>query len=345
MANAIKEVKLEKDMYREAQQKGKTLSQFLEELDPTEEYSDSNKELDAFQRQLKRLDIKVKGAGSDVVEKFFDTTDSAVLFPEYISRTVREGLEQVNILPQILATTTTIDGDSYRAIYMDLDKDKKQLKRVPEGGPLPKTSIKTKEHSTTIYKFGRVLEVTYEAIRRKRVDVFAVMLRMIGLQIGKDQLEQAVDVIINGDGNQNAADLFTIGTAPIGGTAGALSYDALIDFWNEFDPYEMNNVLAPKRELADILKLPEFKDPQAGFNFQSTGKIVNPLGATLHRLDSVPAGQVIGMDKRYVLEQVVEQGITIETDKIIDRQLNQTAITQVAGFNKLFADGAKILKK
>ena len=40
--------------------------------------------LDAFQRQLKRFDIKVKGAGSDVVEKFFRTADSAVLFPEYI---------------------------------------------------------------------------------------------------------------------------------------------------------------------------------------------------------------------------------------------------------------------
>ena len=46
--------------------------------------------MDAFQRQLKRFDIHVKGAGSDMVEKFFHTSDSAVLFPEFVSRVVRQ---------------------------------------------------------------------------------------------------------------------------------------------------------------------------------------------------------------------------------------------------------------
>ena len=53
-----------------------------------------------YQRQLKRFDIRVKGAGSDVVEKFFRTADSAVLFPEYIARSVRQGMEESDILPQ-----------------------------------------------------------------------------------------------------------------------------------------------------------------------------------------------------------------------------------------------------
>src|SRR5699024_12057211 len=51
--------------------------------------------------QLKRFDIKVKGAGSDPVEKFFRTADSAVLFPEYIARSVRQGMEEANLLPAI----------------------------------------------------------------------------------------------------------------------------------------------------------------------------------------------------------------------------------------------------
>ena len=38
-----------------------------------------------------------------VVEKFFRTADSAVLFPEYIARSVRQGMEEQNLLPQIVS--------------------------------------------------------------------------------------------------------------------------------------------------------------------------------------------------------------------------------------------------
>lgn len=341
MAVKIKEVKLEKGMY----QTGKSFTQVLEEQDPSSEYKGSEHEgLDAFQRQLKRLGIRVKGVGSDSVEKFFQTFESSVLFPEYISRTVREGLEQENILPDIIATTTLLDTDTYRSIYMDTTEDDKGLKRVGEGGTLPKTTIRTKEQSVDIFKFGRLLEVSYEAIRRKKLDVFSVFLRQIGAQIAKDQLKEAVNVIINGDGNGNAATEFKVGTAPISGAAGALAYDQVIEFWSEFDPYEMNTILAPKDMMIKILKMEEFKDPQAGFNFQKTGELVSPLGAKLKRTSALAAGSLIGMDKRYVLEHVVEQHVTTEFDKLIDKQLERTAITQVAGFSKLFQEPAKVLK-
>ena len=56
------------------------------------------------------FDIHVKGAGSDMVEKFFHTSDSAVLFPEFVSRVVRQGMEEESILPAITATVTRFDG-------------------------------------------------------------------------------------------------------------------------------------------------------------------------------------------------------------------------------------------
>ena len=73
-------LRLEKGMYNEA---GRSFTQVLEREDPSEQYKGTALEgLDAYQRQLKRFDIKVKGAGSDAVEKFFATSQSAVLFPE-----------------------------------------------------------------------------------------------------------------------------------------------------------------------------------------------------------------------------------------------------------------------
>ena len=112
---AFDNLRLEKGMYR---QSGKTFAQVLESLDPSENYRGTALEgTDAFQRQLKRFDIRVKGAGSSTVEKFFRTMDSAVLFPEYIARTVRQGMEENNILPNMVATTTDIDAMDYRSIY------------------------------------------------------------------------------------------------------------------------------------------------------------------------------------------------------------------------------------
>ena len=74
MANRYDTLKLEKGMYQEA---GSTFTQVLERLDPSEQYKGTSLEgLDAFQRQLKRFDIKVKGAGCDAVEKFFRTSDA-----------------------------------------------------------------------------------------------------------------------------------------------------------------------------------------------------------------------------------------------------------------------------
>ena len=114
MANHCDTIKLEKGMYQEA---GRSFTQVLERLDPSEQYKGTGMEgLDAFQRQLKRFDIKVRGAASDPVEKFFRTADSAVLFPEYIARSVRQGMEEGDLLPSITAATTRFEGMDYRSI-------------------------------------------------------------------------------------------------------------------------------------------------------------------------------------------------------------------------------------
>ena len=109
-------LKLEKGMYR---QEGMNFTQVLESLDPSENYRGTALEgTDAFQRQLKRFDIHVKGAGSDMVEKFFHTSDSAVLFPEFVSRVVRQGMEEESILPAITATVTKFDGMDLSLIHI-----------------------------------------------------------------------------------------------------------------------------------------------------------------------------------------------------------------------------------
>lgn len=341
MAYKFNDVKLEKGMYGES---GKSFAQVLEQLDPSEDYKGTAFEgTDAFQRQLKRFDIKARGAGSDAVEKFFRTSDSAVLFPEYISRSVRQGMEEENVLPSITATVTKFDGMDYRSIYSSPTKDDKSLRHVEEGAKIPQTEVKVRDNLVKLHKRGRMLVASYEAVRFQKLDLFSVMLRQIGSQIMRMHLEDAIAVLKDGDGNGNKAESFTVGTSPISGTKGTLTYNQLLDFWNRFDPYTMNTLLVSPDAMLQILKCSEFQNPLTGLNFQGTGELSNPLGAKLIKTGALGSGTVIGLDRGYALEMIQAGEVSVEYDRLIDRQLERAAITSISGFAKLYTDASKVL--
>ena len=334
-------LKLEKGMYR---QEGMNFTQVLESLDPSENYRGTALEgTDAFQRQLKRFGIRAKGAGSSPVEKFFRSMDSAVLFPEYIARTVRQGMEENDILPAIVATTTVIDAMDYLSIYSNSTEEDKTVPEVEEGGEIPATEVKTKDHLVKLTKRGRMLVASYEAIRFQKLDLFSVMLRQIGSYIQKQQVADAVKVLIEGDGNENAAIQYSVGTEPMSGTAGSLGYDQMVEFWGQFDPYTMNTILCSTGTMTKLLKIPELQNPMTGLNFQGTGKLTTPLGAQLHRTSAVADGKIIGLDNRYALELVRAGDVLVEYDKLIDRQLERAAITSISGFGKICNGAAAVL--
>ena len=336
MGYQFENLKLEKGMYQQA---GQTFTQILERQDPSEQYKGTAMEgLDAFQRQLKRFDIKVKGAGSDVVEKFFRTADSAVLFPDYIARAVRQGMEEENLLPSITAAVTRFDGMDYRSITAEAGGESKKLRHVEEGAEIPSTTIKVQSNLVKLRKRGRMLVASYEAVRYQKLDLFSVTLRQIGAHIARQQLEDAIDVILHGDGNHNAAAVHNVAAS------GTVTYDDLVDFWAKFDPYEMNTLLVGNDVMVKMLKLPEFQNPLTGLNFQGTGKLSTPLGANLLRTSAMPEGTIIGLDKRFALEMVQGSDVMIEYDKLIDRQLERAAITAISGYAKLFDGAAQVLK-
>lgn len=332
--NRFEQIRLEKGMYGT----DRSFTQVLEELDPSANYAGTPLEgLDAYQRQLKRFDIHVGGAYSDTVEKFFKTTDSAALFPEYVTRAVRQGVEEANVLPKIVAAVTKINAMDYRSITSVPDDDSRELKRVAEGAAIPQTVVKTQENLVRLNKRGRMLVASYEAVRFQRLDLFTVTLRQIGAYIARSQLRDAVDVLQNGDGNNNAAK--TITTA----AAGSITYADLINLWDGLSPYGMNTILASSDMMVKLLNMSEFRDAPAGLDFHATGRAVTPLGAQLIKTSALPAGKIIGLDSKCALEMVQAGEIRTDYDRLIDRQLERAAITCIAGFAKIFSDASMVM--
>lgn len=329
-------LKLEKGMYGS----GLSFTQMLESVDPSENYKGTQYEgLDAYQRQLKRFDIRPSGPNSSVVGKFFQTSDAAVLFPEYVSRAVRYGMEEASFLPDIVAATTNIDSMDYRVMDLNMSSANAEMDIIAEGDQLSTADFSVSDRVIRLKKRGKMITTSYDVLRFQRLDVVAIALRRIGASLAQSLMADAVDVLINGDtsNNSNAATPYAI----LGET---YAYSDLVDFWDQFAPYELNTMLASPHVTVQLLKLPEFRDATAGLNFHGTGKIITPLGANLIRTAHISdQNMLIGIDKSCALEMVKVGDIETDYGKLVDHQLEQIAVTSIAGFAKILKDASKTL--
>lgn len=332
MNQNYKEMNIHKSLYRGGSE---SFAERLEKLDPTENYRGTELgSLDAFQRQLKRFDIQVGGSHSSTIEKFFQNGQSAVLFPEYLMRAVRQGMEENDPLSSIVAARTHISAVDYRGMTSD---DSMEADVRSEGVELPATTLSLKDKATTLNKRGRLLRAYYEALKYQRLDLFTVAMRRIGSEIARCQMRDAVSVLVHGDGSTGSAPkkLTTAGTT--------LAYSDLITLWSNFTAYQMNTLLVNPKTAAAILGLPAFADPTTGLHFQNTGKLGSPLGAEMIVCDEVADGTIIALDRRYALEMVVGDPVTVDFDRLIDCQLERAAVSSTAGFSMIFPDAVKVM--
>ncbi len=349
------DIALSFDLFKKARRDKLTLSQLLEKEDPSSEYG-ANEKLDAFERQLKRFDIKTKsndkfGIYADTVDKFYLTEESKVLFPEYISRVAREAMVNESILPWLIAITTPIDGTTYEPFYVDDQPTKQSKKRVTEASELPRCKITGRSTSIKLYKYGRAIEASYEAIRRMKVDMLALHVRRIAMQGNLDKATEALAVIVDGDGNANtAAQNYRLNADLDGVVANGLDYTSWMKWLMNFYPYNCKVIIGGQDELLNILTLqmPNINPLtllamlQSGQPLDIRVKLAQDIFNTV-TLVYLPdastdyANKLIGIDNRYALEYVTEIGSDIsESERFV---LNQTSVLTVSennGFATMF---------
>jgi hypothetical protein len=331
-----KSVKIEKDLYLEAQNRGLSLSELLElpEFDP----SPTGSPLDAFERQLAMHGLRTGGKNPVTVEMFYQAAPA--LMPEFVTREIRRGQNMRPELGRLIASTSGVGGSRYTPFFIDTSTTDKKLSLRPTGeaAEVPAITVTDQANTIVIPDYGLNLKVTYRALRNRTMAQFKVLLWYIGYRLASDRVALAVNTIISGDGNNNAA---TVLHSDVSGT---LDYDDMVRFFNELFPYQSNVIVCHKDMLHTILNISEFKDPLIGFKFQTSGEITSPLGATLVRCDEVPNDYLVGIDNRFALEEVFSQPLTVEYDKIIERRLEEAVISESVAYAKIIKDAAKVLE-
>jgi len=345
LSDSTLKLKLDKAMYGEARRLSKeekrhiTFSALLDRLDPSE----PGAPLDAFERQLARHNIITRGDQISLVEDFYKTYESAVLFPEFINRNVLIGYmmgKNELKLDDLIALTEYIDGIVFNPTYADDSGEEEEVYQVGQLGEFPTTTIGIAEKPVKAIKIGRRLKASYEVLRRMQIDLLALHLQIIGLKMQRAMSKWALDVFVNGDGNSNPAPSQNVAST------GVLAYDDLVDFEIDFaaNGFEKTHMCGTKEMVKKLLKMTEFKDVVAGFNFQATGNMITPFGDILRFHPSAPDDKILGWDQKSHLEIVRERGAQLtEAERIIDKQFEQVVISDVIGFSKIFLNAGRIL--
>ncbi|MGN0605675.1 MAG: hypothetical protein ACI4JM_04045 [Oscillospiraceae bacterium] len=313
---------LEKGLYNLT---GKSFVQALEELDPSENYTDTALAgLDAYERQLKRFDIKVNGKNCDKVEKFFSTTQSAVLFPEFVSRTIKQGMAD-SILEKIVAVKTSSASRLYRGFAVS-DNSTDYDTVTTQGNPLPVTSVTEDTNTITLDKLGRVISTSYEAVMNQAIDAYALTLRSVGKKLANAIVGKAVDVLITD-------------TDSISIKGSALTYSDITALYGSFKDFNMDTILVSPSAAAEILSFAAMED----CSFDTDKTVRFPFGTAMISSSQVDDNKIIGLDSEYALEMISASDIILETDRIIDKQLDYISVSVCTGFKKLMADAVKVL--
>jgi hypothetical protein len=333
--NRAADLHITRDHYLEAESRGLSLSELLEAdaYDPTP----AGSPLDAFERQLAVHGIRTGRARSSTVELFY--SQAPALLPEFMRREIQRGQSMRPEIARLVASTSNVSANRYTPFHIDADPThtKLSLRPMGDGAEVPQLAVTEQTHSLPIQDYGLALKVSYKALRYRTTAQFKVLLWYIGYRLAADRLAMIVDVLQNGDGNGNPATV--INTA----ASGAVTYDDLIELWSRFDPFEMNTILCHQSKIKALLTLDEFKDPAAGFAFQSSGRLVNPLGSSMVRADAVPQDLIIGLDRRFALEEVVSQPLTIEYDKIIEQRFEEAVISESIAYAKVVPQACVVL--
>jgi len=375
---------LTSDLYRRAYDEGLNLTAWLEREDPSGEYNDG---MDAFQRQMAIADIRdasdmYGGIRAHTVERFYKATaTSAVLFPEWLRRqwvaprqkrfySTNANLSAVltpsflateirakqlapSILDDLIALRTGIDSDSYKAFYITDTTDLERVKRVSEGSAFASATLAGADHEIHLKKYGREINISYEAMRRMKLDVLAFHLGRLALQTEQDKAQSAIAVASDGDGNSNSATATSI-SGLTGGVANALDLQPWLDFWMLFTaPYQPNIVLGTSESILSLLTMDvgsanlmtylsnETKTGAVGTASTPEGPVFNFRTYWRSYMESK---KILVLDNRFALEMVNEVGADlVETDRIISHQFDKVVMSEVLGFCKLDNNATRVL--
>ena len=255
-------------------------------------------------------------------------------------------------LSELVALTTPVTGSDYRAAYITYNATEVRKYRVGESADIPLGKLTEAEHTIRLQKYGRGIQLSYEAMRRLRVDRLAWWIQFAALQDEVDKVSAAVTILVAGDGNSNSATNTALNTLDSAAVSGTLTLKGWLAFGMLFvQPYMLSHALMRKAAALQLmlLNVGSANVPLANANMGGRAMALTPINLTGDAVrygwtDDVAANVILGYDRRFGLEMVTEIGSQItETERYVTNQINVMVMTEVSGFSILDGSAARTL--
>lgn len=262
------------------------------------------------------------------------------LFPAWVDATLHEAVYDSDIINYLVSTTIGVDSNIVRSAMLDLssDKNRNAIKRarVAEAADLPLARITIGEKAITLWKHGRAIETTYEATRRMTIPMWQRHMSAIVSDLAHQNLEAAADVLMNGDGNSNAAsEIADVATAGL--TADSL-IDAMIDYWTA-NHYNADTIVAGPADFKKLVKM-TFNDSNVPGASARLSFNIPQIGAQNVTILLAPNGMKVGANDVITLSNRAnslirynENGSNIqEAQAFIRNQTNLMTFSENSGY-------------
>ncbi len=275
------------------------------------------------------------------------------LLPAYIDTRLREVIEKNDILKYLVKSTVNAPTMVTQSAYLDMTdpENAKNAKksRVAEGADLPLAKLKIGETAISLHKYGRAVQQTYEAAKLMTVDMFTKTLDMIANDVTNQEVEEAARVALEGDGNNNPADVLITTKAKDIVTAEELA-DALLDYWYKTG-MAATTIVCGKEMYKNMYKMVYDVNQIFGVNSKFAMNTPQLPGATLNLictksdLKSGANNVALVLNNEMSLTKHVLNGSMIrEYNKNIRNQTNLGTISEITGFSKNLPDGVMMIK-
>jgi hypothetical protein len=379
------------DLYREAYQNGMSFSAFLEMQDPSSNYRDGLDAFGRLCREARVRMRSHAGMGLYASEfgELEKHPQARLLIPEWISRIYREvqtgqsantralytsgddipgsslrpyaeaaalrtnpEIKPPIMLSDLVAITTPITGNTYRSVYMDTTAAQLRQSRVAESADIPVLKLIVATNTINLLKYGHGIQVTYEALRRTRLDKVAFWLRMAAIQAEMDKVSYAINIAVSGDGNSGTAATNWRAKTDLdaAATGKSVTLKAWLAFKLKFFPlYAPTHVIGVEGDILKVglVNLGDSNNPVYMFNttqqpgYQNTFRDGVKYGITA----DVPTDKLVALDANRALERVVEIGANIqEIERYAKNQTQTVYQTEVEAIAVLQPGATKTLE-
>jgi hypothetical protein len=154
----------------------------------------------------------------------FDPVTTYDLYPPAIAPGLRFAAIQPSMLEYLVAMTRVISSETSYALYLTDNVQAfadARLARVEEYAEVPAMRVQTSEVPTRVKKYGRRIDMSYEQMRRMSMDMISFYIEYIAAVASREKEDQAIDVLVNGDGNASTSATNTNGSTLDAAAAGA----------------------------------------------------------------------------------------------------------------------------